>query len=253
MPSRNAAKRLRALHRVKGRREHGMLLVEGPHVALDAVNAGAVVHEALYTDVAADDPAVVSLLDRLRASGAAVERVEPSVLAEFADTVTPQGILLTVETPRAGLADVEASRLVVIDAVQDPGNLGTLIRAAEALGAAGVALLPGTVDPWNPKVVRAAAGSSFRLPVFETSLEAIAEWCRNRDVPLLAAAAGGAPAPRTGAPRDAVLVLGNEGAGVSEKVLGVADGVVGVPQRGPVDSLNVALAGAILMDRFFGG
>lgn len=230
-----------------------MLLVEGPHVALDAVDAGAVVHEALYTEEAADDPAVASLLERLRTAGAEVERVEAPVLAEFADTVTPQGILLTVETPRVGLDDVAAPRLVVTDAVQDPGNLGTLIRAAEALGAAGVALLPGTVDAWNPKVVRAAAGSSFRLPVFETSIDAIVEWCRKRRVPLLAAAAGGAPAPRTGGPRDAVLVLGNEGAGVSEEVLAVADGVVGVPQRGRVDSLNVALAGAILMDRFFGG
>lgn len=253
MPSRSAAKRLRALHRGKGRREHGMLLVEGPHVARDAVDAGAVVHQALYTGAAAHDPAVAGMLEELREAGAVVEQVEAAELAEFADTVTPQGLLLVVEIPRAGLADVAAARLVVLDAVQDPGNVGTLIRAAEALGAAGVALLPGTADPWNPKVVRAAAGSSFRIPVFDTSIEELAEWCRARSVPLLAAAAGGTPAPRSAAARDAALVLGNEGAGVSDEVLALADAIVGVPQRGRADSLNVALAGAILMDRYFGG
>lgn len=230
-----------------------MLLVEGPRVARDAVNAGAVVHQALYTQEAADDPAVAALLERLREAGTDVERVAAEELAEYADTVTPQGLLLAVEIPRSSLADVAAARLVVLDAVQDPGNAGTLIRAAEALGAAGVALLPGTVDAWNPKVVRAAAGASFRLPVFEASVAEVVGWCRSRGVPLFAAAAGGAAAPRSPAPRDAVLVLGNEGAGVSEEMLDAADATVGVPQRGRTDSLNVALAGAILMDRFFGG
>lgn len=230
-----------------------MFLVEGPHVARDAVDAGAVVYEALYTEEAAEDPAVAGLLERLRGRGVAPERIDADELAEFADTVTPQGILLVVEIPRTALADVGAARLVVLDAVQDPGNVGTLIRAAEALGATGVALLPGTVDPWNPKVVRAAAGSSLRIPVFETSVAELTDWSRARGVPLLVAAAGGEPAPRSAASREAVLVLGNEAAGVSDAVLAVADGVVGVPQRGRVDSLNVALAGAILMDRFFGG
>jgi TrmH family RNA methyltransferase len=80
----------------------------------------------------------------------------------------------------------------------------------------------------------------------------LSDWCRSRGVPLLAAQSGGDPAPRSGS-ACAVLVLGNEGAGVSEEILAVADGVVGIPQRGRADSLNVAMAGAILMDRFFGG
>lgn len=252
MPSISRAKRLRALQRSKGRREHGMLLVEGPRVARDALDAGAVIHEALYTGTAAADPDVARLLDALRDRGAELEQVDEGVLAEFADTVTPQGLLLVVDIPSRTLEEVAPPRLVVLDAVQDPGNAGTLIRAADALGAGGVALLPGTVDPWNPKVVRAAAGASFRLPVVETTAEALSAWCRGAGVPLLVAAAGGEPAPRSTAPRDAALVLGNEGAGVSPRVREMADGVVAVPQRGPADSLNVAMAGAILMDRFFG-
>ncbi len=253
MPSINRAKRLRALRRVKGRREHGMLLVEGPAIARDALDAGAMVREALYTDAAAGDPALARLLNDLRASGAELEEVDETVLAEFADTVTPQGLLLVVDIPLRSLADVRVPRLAVLDAVQDPGNVGTLIRAADALGAGGVVLLPGTADPWSPKVVRAAAGASFRIPVVSISVDELAGWCRERGVPLLAAAAGGAPAPRSAVARDAALVFGNEAAGVSDEVRAAADGVVGIPQRGRADSLNVAMAGAILMDRFFGG
>lgn len=253
MPSLNRAKRLRALRRVKGRREHGMLLVEGPAVARDALDAGAMVREALYTDAAAADPALARLLTDLGAAGAELEEVDEPVLAEFADTVTPQGLLLVVDIPLRSLADVGVPRLAVLDAVQDPGNVGTLIRAADALGAGGVALLPGTADPWSPKAVRAAAGASFRIPVVATTVAELAGWCRERGVPLLAAAAGGAAAPRSAAARDAALVFGNEAAGVSDEVRAAADGVVGIPQRGRADSLNVAMAGAILMDRFFGG
>jgi len=230
-----------------------MTLVEGPNVVRDALEARATVHEALYTEAAASDPAVEPLLGELRSAGAVVELVSEADLAVFADTVTPQGLLIVADIPRWSLEDVARPRLAVLDAVQDPGNVGTLIRAAEALGAGGVVLLPGTVDPWNPKVVRAAAGASFRIPTVETTVAELTAWCRQRGVPLLAAAAGGEPAPRRAAARDAALVLGNEGAGVSDEVLAVVDGVVGVPQSGRTDSLNVAMAGAILMDRFFGG
>lgn len=230
-----------------------MTLVEGPRVVRDALGAGVPIHDALYTEEAAGDPDTMSLLDALRAAGADPELVPETELARFADTVTPQGLLVVVDIPRCSLDDVAASRLVVLDAVQDPGNVGTLIRTADALGASGVVVLPGTADPWNPKVVRAAAGASFRIPVVETTLESLADWCRSRGVPLLVAAAGGEAPSRNEGTRDAALVLGNEGAGVSEDVRALADGVVGVPQRGGADSLNVAIAGAILMDRFFGG
>ena len=230
-----------------------MLLVEGPRVARDAVDAGATVHEALYTGEAAGDPAVARVLEDLRRAGTELDEVSEAELNELADTVTPQGLLLVVGIPEASLAAVSPPRLAVLDAVQDPGNVGTLIRAADALGAGGVAVLAGTADPWSPKVVRAAAGASFRLPIVRATAEEVAAWCRDRGVPLLAAAADGDPAPRAAGARDAALVFGNEGAGVSAGTLRLADGVVAVPQRGPADSLNVAMAGAILMDRFFGG
>lgn len=251
MPSRSGAKRLRALRRAKGRRSHGMLLVEGPNAVGDAVRAGAHVHEALYTAAAADDPAISAILETLGKAGIEPEEVSEELLSEFADTVTPQGILLVADIPVATLDDAAAPRLLVLDAVQDPGNVGTLIRAAEALGAAGVVTLPGTADPWSPKVVRASAGALFRIPVVPADVDVLVDWCERRGAPILVAAADGRPAARSAA-GPAALVVGNESTGVSSAMRRHAADVIAIPQRGEADSLNVAMAGAILLDRYFG-
>jgi TrmH family RNA methyltransferase len=230
-----------------------MFVAEGPRVVADLLRTEIPVHLALYTTASAGDPAVAAVLEQLRSSDIPIEEMPASEFDEFSGTVTPQGILAMADIPTWSLADVTRPRLAVLDAVQDPGNVGTLIRAAEALGAGGVALLPGTADPWSAKTVRAATGSSFRLPVMELTLPELKAWCDTQGASLLASAAGGEPAERGSTPAAVALVLGNEGAGVSESVLDAADGVVGIPLLGSTDSLNVAMAGAILMDRMFGG
>ncbi len=230
-----------------------MLLAEGPRVVTDLLRTGIPVHQALYTKASAGDPAVSAALEALRDAEVPVEEVSLAEFGEFAGTVTPQGILAVADIPVWSFDDVQTANLVVLDAVQDPGNVGTLIRAAEALGSGGVACLPGTADAWNPKTVRAASGSSFRLPVFETTVQALVDWCSGHGSTLLASAVGGKPAARDRRTGGVALVLGNEGAGVSAKILDVADGVVGIPLFAGTDSLNVAIAGAILMDRMFGG
>jgi len=158
-----------------------------------------------------------------------------------------------VRTPRRALDDLPAGGLLVLDAVQDPGNFGTLVRTAEAMGMAGILALRGTVDPWNPKAVRAAAGSTFRVPIFQGSWEDARPRLRAADVEVWAAdplgepVYGGEPAPERLA-----LVLGNEGRGVSGRVLDDSHRRVRVPTAGSVESLNVAVAGALLVDRIFG-
>lgn len=229
-----------------------MFIAEGPRLVADLLRTEIPVHLALYTTASAGDPAVAAVLEQLRAAEVPIEEMPASEFDEFADTVTPQGILAMADIPAWSLADAAGPRLAVLDAVQDPGNVGTLIRTAEALGAGGVALLPGTADPWAAKTVRAASGSSFRLPVVEVTLAELKDWCATHDASLLASAVGGEPADRGSAHGSVALVLGNEGAGVSETVLDAADGVVGIPLLGSTDSLNVAIAGAILMDRMFG-
>ena len=181
---------------------------------------------------------------------APVRRLGDAEFAAHAATESPQGVLAVAATPRWELEDLlaaahEPAVVLVLDAVQDPGNFGTLVRSAEALGAAGLITLPGTVDPWNPKSIRAAMGSSFRLPLVAAEWEGAADWLRGAGFRLLAGAMGG-ESPR-GSTGRAALVVGNEGAGVSGEILAEVDGVVGIPLRGRAESLNVAAAAAILL------
>ncbi len=252
--SRALRKRLHGLTRRKERQSSGLLLAEGPRVVGDLLNAGARVHECLFTAEATADPTMASLVERLRASGARCAEVSVPELTEFSDTVTPQGLLVVAAIPAAGWRDIRNPRLLVVDGVQDPGNLGTMIRTAEALGAGGVIVLPGTVDPWAPKSVRAAAGSSFRIPVLESGHEAAIEELERRDIPIWAAAAEGDPLGRMArGPERVALVVGNEGAGVSGRIRGAAQRVVAIQQAADAESLNVAVAAAILLDRILGG
>lgn len=251
MPSRREAKILRSLSRRKGRERHGLFLAEGPNLARELADSDLEVELVLYTEEAAASHRLT--LERLSERGADLRGVDPGTLSEFADTVTPQGLLAAARTPRREPADLPAGGLLVLDAVQDPGNFGTLARTAEAMGMSGVLALTGTVDAWNPKAVRAAAGSTFRLPVFDAAWDEARERLRDRDVEVWAADPLGEPVYGGGTSPDRLaLVLGNEGRGVSPEVLGDAHRRVRVPTAGSVESLNVAVAGALLVDRIFG-
>lgn len=253
MPSRREQKVLRALGRRKGREEHGLFLAEGPHLARELVESDLRVEMVLYTPEHASGAEEGATLEALRDRGADLREVDAGTLAEFADTVTPQGVLSVVEIPRREVTELPDDGLLILDAVQDPGNFGTLARTAEATGMAGLLALRGTVDPWNPKAVRAAAGSSFRLPIAAGSWEEAREWLRGRGTEVWAADPLGEPVyGGEGAPDRLALVLGNEGRGVSPEVLDDARRRVRVPTAGSVESLNVAVAGALLIDRVFG-
>ncbi|HYR10856.1 MAG TPA: RNA methyltransferase [Longimicrobium sp.] len=250
MLSRREERLLRSLRQRKTREAEGLFLVEGVRAVEDLAASALPIRFALGASTLGDAPRGRALLDVLAAQGVAVHETTERELAALADTETPQGILAVAPIPSAGLdglrVEAEPAVIVVLDAVQDPGNFGTLARTAEALGAVGLVALPGTVDPWNPKSVRAAMGSTFRLPVVPADWEALSPWLSSRGFATLAAAAGGEPLgePR---PARAALVLGNEGAGISQDTRARADRVVGIPIRGRAESLNVAAAGAILL------
>jgi len=132
--------------------------------------------------------------------------------------------------------------------LQDPGNLGTLIRTAEAFAATGLITLPGTVSPWNQKALRASAGSIFRLPVVSAVVAEIFAALASRDVTTLAAvAAEGESLTRQDLTRPTALILGNEGAGIPPEILRRATARITIPTPGPVESLNAAIAGSILL------
>ena len=183
-------------------------------------------------------------------------RATPAELARLADTESPQGVLAVAARPgwRLDLFDAPTdATLVVFDGVADPGNLGTLLRTAHALGVGWAVALPGTVDPWNPKAVRASAGSIFRLPVSQEPWPEVLDWLRARRIPIFCADPAGEPVRRSAARAGGfALILGSEASGASERVRADADRRVAIRLREGVDSLNVAIAGALLLDRLVG-
>jgi RNA methyltransferase, TrmH family len=249
MLSKAEVKRLRSLTRPRERRESGLFLLEGVRLVEDLLASPVVPRMAVVAPSLEDTPRGADLARRLRATVHTVE-VPDYQLQAVTGTETPQGVLVTAEIPHfalAGLQPQQHSLVVLLDAVQDPGNFGSIVRSADAFGAAGVIALPGTVDPWNAKAVRAAAGSSLRVPVVEATLDEALVHLRQHDFLLLGADMAGdpvdtvAPAPRT------ALVLGNEGAGLSATLQQQLDGTVGVPIRGSAESLNVGVAAGILL------
>jgi TrmH family RNA methyltransferase len=136
---------------------------------------------------------------------------------------------------------------LVLDAVQDPGNFGTLVRCADAFGVNLVIAMTGTVDPWNPKAVRAAAGAAFHVPIVQAKTATALDWLEAQGFAIWAADAGGEPALSLDRPSRVALVAGNEGAGISDAVTQRTGRHVAVPIRGRADSLNVAVATGILL------
>lgn len=239
---------LRSLQRRKIREREGRFLAEGVRVVEDLLASDLTVHWIVTASSLEDSDRGQALLDRVAHLALEHRALADHDFERLASTDSPQGVIAVADIPHRALDDLLASAptraVLILDAVQDPGNFGTLVRTAEALGAAGVISLPGTVDAWNPKAVRAAVGSSFRQPIVAAPWESAERWLRREGYRILAAEVGGEAVGEEG---DRVaLVLGNEGAGISAPVLASADRRVGIPLRGRAESLNVAAAAAIL-------
>lgn len=174
--------------------------------------------------------------------------VSPQLMEYLSPMESPQGFLFTLSIPPAERPRLEGERYLVLDGLQDPGNVGTIWRTADALGADGLLLLNHCADPYGPKTVRAAMGASFRLPAWEVTLEELQALLAQRDLPLYAAALAEdcRDVRRTDLGRCA-MVVGNEGHGVSAEVLAACQGTVIIPMRSRCESLNAATAAAILL------
>ncbi len=238
----------RSLSRRKARREAGLLPLEGFRLVEDAFKAGIVPEVVLLREGV--DPSALSFLAMLPASVPVYPVAEP-LFARSAHTESPQGILAIVRRPCREAVDLFRQQpvlLLVADRLQDPGNLGTVIRSAAASGAGGVVLLPGTVDATNPKALRAAMGAYFRLPVVEVGFPELLAMLRNNGTRLLSTAGGGTAVPydQVDWRRPAAVVIGNEGAGVAADIMAAADGAVTVPMAAGVESLNAAVAMSVI-------
>jgi TrmH family RNA methyltransferase len=240
-------KELRSGFAHAARTEHGFISIEGGHLVQEAI-ASHLTIAAVFVRIGNE-----SLLDRLDLP----ESVEILGLAEdvFASAVrteTSQGIAALVEPREFSLEDVlagsAAGPLVVSAGLQDPGNLGTLIRSAEAFGATGFIFLPGTVSLYNQKTLRASSGSAFRLPSVTAKAEDLFPALAARGIAGVAAVASDGQAV-TGhdLTRSTALILGNEGNGIPPEILRRASARVTIPTPGPVESLNAAVAGSVLL------
>lgn len=243
--------RVRALRRLatqrRDRRVQGVALVEGPTLVREALSSDSTIGRIreIYTEVPLDRD------DQRRADEASipVTLVEPGVLAGVLDTVTPQPVVAIVETASGSLDLLALDRpVLVLVEVRDPGNLGTLIRTAEAAGCAGVVLAGNCVDPTNPKVVRSSAGSWLRTTIVEDAdVGAVIAGLADQGRPIVAAAldADSTDMWHTDLTCAAIL-LGNEAHGLPAEVVARADATVIIPFDGPTESLNVGVAGAVL-------
>ena len=239
---------IRDLHRQKGRERRGLTLAEGVRLVEEAVEASGTIESAVYSPDLEKTPRGQALLQALERSGIDPERVTDAELERLADTQHPQGIIAVVRAPRWSLKDIKVRMgpVLVLDAVQDPGNTGTMLRTALALGAAGIIALPGTVEVTNPKVLRGSMGAVFRLPWVELNPEDFLAWVRQEKVTLLAAATDGDPISGMDIRLPAAVVVGNEGAGLSPAVR-MAGRAVSIPISSGTESLNVAVAAGILL------
>lgn len=180
----------------------------------------------------------------------AVLYIEEKLFDRIAFTESPQGILAVVRRPRWSFVDIftpEHALLLIVDGVQDPGNLGTMFRSAAAAGAAGIILLPGTVDATNPKALRAAMGAYFALPVVEMEPNLCLAELKKHDISLITTAARADMSYEQYNWRTrAAIVIGNEGAGISATFTNAAETTISIPMAGSVESLNAAIAMSVI-------
>jgi RNA methyltransferase, TrmH family len=241
----------RLLRRRSARSDAGRYVIEGPRLVAEAIDAGVVI-DAVYLPDGETGDELDALVVRCRAAGIAVRPVAAGVIEHVASTQSPQPALAIAAPAPATLDAVLATDAVpfvlVLHDVADPGNAGTLLRVAEAVGAGVVACGPHAVDVHNPKVVRASAGSLFRVPVVEhLDVAGAFDALRSRGVRIVATALDGAADLDALDLREPVaLVLGNEAHGLPPEVLATVDVAVRIPMRGAVESLNVAMAGTVL-------
>jgi TrmH family RNA methyltransferase len=229
----------------------GRFLIEGAGPVRAALEAGAPVRALVVAEGTSFADEVV-LADR---HGAGVSEVPEAVLRQMAETTNPQGILAVCDLPAsADLAAVlrRPGPVVALDAVGDPGNVGTIIRTADAAGAAAVLLGPGCADPYSGKVVRSTAGSIFHLPVVPVTwpVAVAASGAADRRI-AVTSGSGAVDLPQAVAGdlvgQDTVWVIGSESHGVSAEVVAAADLTVRIPMRGRAESLNAAVAAAIVL------
>ncbi len=233
----------------KARSGSGTMLLEGLRLCGDAAACGTIIKRVLVTEVALERYG--DRLKELLSLAESVYIISDRVASSIGDTNTPQGVFAEVALPTLGTVDKLDSRGVyfLLDTVQDPGNVGTILRTAEGLGLSGVILSAGCADVFSSKVIRASMGSVLRLPVLvDMDLPNTIDCMRDSGMNIFAARLDESAVPIDKLSKSGGLgiVLGNEGSGVSEAVYSHCSGSVSIPMSSSIESFNVAVSAAIV-------
>jgi TrmH family RNA methyltransferase len=228
--------------------EQGLVAIEGVKTIDEAIRSGLKVHAVVFSDAgAARAEHLLPQVPKVAETIVVADEIFKSVV----ETRTPQGVAALVEFKSHALESMLKANdplLVVAHGLQDPGNLGTITRTAEAFGAAGLILCEGTVSRYNAKAIRASAGSSFRLPTVSAKFDAVTAGLREREIRLIGTSSHeGSALPETDLRGGVAIVIGNEGAGLPKPILSRLDGLLTIPHASQVESLNAAMAASLIL------
>ncbi len=244
-------KAIAALALSKNRRESGLFVAEGLKLVADALEEGWPPDAVVHATNVADQPMVQAVSVKARARGADIIGVSEAVLARLSRRDNPQTVLGVFHQRLTPAGDIRAEPghpWVVLEAVRDPGNLGTILRTIDAAGGAGAILVGDTVDPFGVEAVRATMGSIFHVGLARMTPEEFLRWRRNWPGLVVGTHLDGATDYRVPAyDRPVLLLMGNEQAGLSPALAAAADALVRIPQAGRADSLNLAVATAVML------
>jgi len=242
-------KQARALRQKKTRLESGSFLVEGIHHIGEAIDAGWHVESVLYAPELLTSNFARDLISRLKTTP---QPVSAQVMESLSGKDNPQGILALVRQKKTQLKELKPlERAAAIVSPQDPGNVGTILRTLDAVGADALFLLDGGVELYHPTTVRASMGTIFWMPVIQTSFDEFVRWSRQRNYQLIGTSAHGDVEYQTFVANPPwILVLGNEQKGLSSEQTNACDVTVSVPMKGRVSSLNLAVAAGVLLYQF---
>ena len=217
-------------------------LIEGWHLLEEAQKAGAQIEQIFVTEEG---------LHRLN-QPELVKLVSPEVLAELSDSVTPQGVVAQLSLPQQEPPGQLSGKFLVLEDVQDPGNVGTMIRTADAAGYDGVFISEKSADIYSMKVLRSMQGSHFHLPIYRVDMGKLLEHFKSKQIPVFATtlSKNSVDYKEIIAPSSFALVMGNEGHGISDFMADQADQLIHISMPGQAESLNVAVAAGILLFSF---
>lgn len=244
-------KAIRALSLAKHRKESGQFLVEGLKLVTDALSEGWTIRALIHEAAAIEQPAIAKVAASARIAGADILSVSSDILGKITRRDNPQTVLGVIDQRLTDAADIAAAPrgvVLALDRVKDPGNLGTIIRTADTVGAGGVILVGPSVDPFSIEAVRATMGSLFHVPLTRMSEEQLIAFSRNWPGSVIGTHLRGDVDYRSARyTRPVLLAMGNEQSGLSETLAGACNLLVRIPMTGRADSLNLAVATGVML------